>query len=61
MSGLHKGNRKALKRLRRRVYEEAYAFHYERTMRLALSGRLDKLKTSGFVVRRARRLTPASK
>lgn len=48
-------NNRARRALRRRVYEEAFAYHTERTVRLILAGRTDKLRESGFVRRHGKR------
>ena len=48
---LRTANHKAKRAMRRRVYQEGFAFHERRSMRLLRSGCLDKLKDSGFIRR----------
>lgn len=55
MPSLHTANRHHRKALRRRVYEEGFAYHERRAARIAASGAWHKLNHSGYLRRWARR------
>lgn len=53
---LRTANHNARRRRRRAVYLAAFAFHQKRVERLAKSGRLDRLKDSGYARRYRKRV-----